>query len=125
MDRPRITPRPVFVGGMSEDEVASDEGVASGQHDLEIGCCVAVDVAFHIGLAAHDIAAELAGRGEGARPDVGESIIAVAASQLDSVNAAEPDEVSFGAAEVENAVIVAIICDRGDRYLSTGVFSGV
>jgi len=25
-------------------------------------------------------------------------------------------------AEVENAVIVAIICDRGDRYLSTGVF---
>lgn len=26
--------------------------------------------------------------------------------------------------EVENAVIVAIICDRGDRYLSTGVFGG-
>lgn len=26
--------------------------------------------------------------------------------------------------EVENAVIVAIICDRGDRYLSTGVFDG-
>ena len=25
---------------------------------------------------------------------------------------------------VENAVIVAIICDRGDRYLSTGVFDG-
>ena len=25
--------------------------------------------------------------------------------------------------EVENAVIVTIICDRGDRYLSTGVFS--
>ena len=25
--------------------------------------------------------------------------------------------------EVENAVIVAIACDRGDRYLSTGVFS--
>ena len=24
--------------------------------------------------------------------------------------------------EVSNAVIVAIICDRGDRYLSTGVF---
>jgi cysteine synthase B len=24
--------------------------------------------------------------------------------------------------EVENAVIVFIICDRGDRYLSTGVF---
>jgi cysteine synthase B len=24
--------------------------------------------------------------------------------------------------EVENAVIVVIICDRGDRYLSTGVF---
>lgn len=27
-------------------------------------------------------------------------------------------------AELENAVIVAIICDRGDRYLSTGVFAG-
>lgn len=27
------------------------------------------------------------------------------------------------AADTENAVIVAIICDRGDRYLSTGVFS--
>lgn len=27
------------------------------------------------------------------------------------------------AAEVENAIIVAIICDRGDRYLSTGVFA--
>jgi cysteine synthase B len=26
------------------------------------------------------------------------------------------------AENVENAVIVAIICDRGDRYLSTGVF---
>ena len=26
-------------------------------------------------------------------------------------------------AEVEQAVIVAIVCDRGDRYLSTGVFS--
>ncbi len=26
------------------------------------------------------------------------------------------------AAELENAVIAAIICDRGDRYLSTGVF---
>ena len=25
--------------------------------------------------------------------------------------------------EVENAVIVAIVCDRGDRYLSTGVFT--
>lgn len=28
------------------------------------------------------------------------------------------------AQEVKNATIVAIICDRGDRYLSTGVFSG-
>ena len=28
------------------------------------------------------------------------------------------------AREVENGVIVAIICDRGDRYLSTGVFPG-
>ncbi|MCK0506407.1 MULTISPECIES: cysteine synthase CysM [Aromatoleum] len=28
------------------------------------------------------------------------------------------------AAELENAVIVSIICDRGDRYLSTGVFPG-
>jgi cysteine synthase B len=26
-------------------------------------------------------------------------------------------------AEIENALIVVIICDRGDRYLSTGVFS--
>lgn len=26
--------------------------------------------------------------------------------------------------QVENAVIVAIICDRGDRYLSSGVFNG-
>jgi cysteine synthase B len=26
--------------------------------------------------------------------------------------------------ELQNAVIVAIICDRGDRYLSTGVFGG-
>jgi len=25
---------------------------------------------------------------------------------------------------VENAVIVSIVCDRGDRYLSTGVFPG-
>ena len=24
--------------------------------------------------------------------------------------------------EVEHAVIVAIICDRGDRYLSSGLF---
>jgi S-sulfo-L-cysteine synthase (O-acetyl-L-serine-dependent) len=33
----------------------------------------------------------------------------------------------FGALELsqrlENAIIVAVICDRGDRYLSTGVFS--
>lgn len=26
--------------------------------------------------------------------------------------------------EVENAVIVSIVCDRGDRYLSTGLFPG-
>ncbi len=26
--------------------------------------------------------------------------------------------------ELENAVIVSIVCDRGDRYLSAGVFSG-
>jgi cysteine synthase B len=26
------------------------------------------------------------------------------------------------AAEVRNAVIVFVVCDRGDRYLSTGVF---
>jgi S-sulfo-L-cysteine synthase (O-acetyl-L-serine-dependent) len=26
------------------------------------------------------------------------------------------------AAEVDNAVIVSVVCDRGDRYLSTGVF---
>ncbi|AVZ79658.1 MAG TPA: cysteine synthase CysM [Pseudothauera hydrothermalis] len=28
------------------------------------------------------------------------------------------------AAQVENAVIVSVVCDRGDRYLSTGVFPG-
>jgi S-sulfo-L-cysteine synthase (O-acetyl-L-serine-dependent) len=27
-------------------------------------------------------------------------------------------------AEVKNAVIVSIVCDRGDRYLSTEVFLG-
>jgi len=27
-------------------------------------------------------------------------------------------------ATIDNAVIVAIVCDRGDRYLSTGVFNG-
>ncbi|MBN2647314.1 MAG: cysteine synthase CysM [Thiotrichales bacterium] len=27
------------------------------------------------------------------------------------------------AAEVENSVVVTIVCDRGDRYLSTGVFN--
>ena len=26
------------------------------------------------------------------------------------------------ASEVENATIVFVVCDRGDRYLSTGVF---
>jgi cysteine synthase B len=25
--------------------------------------------------------------------------------------------------KIENAVIVFIVCDRGDRYLSTGIFS--
>jgi cysteine synthase B len=29
------------------------------------------------------------------------------------------------AQEVENALIVAIICDRGDRYLSMGLFPEV
>jgi cysteine synthase B len=28
------------------------------------------------------------------------------------------------AREVDNATIVSIVCDRGDRYLSTGVFPG-
>lgn len=28
------------------------------------------------------------------------------------------------ASQVRNAVVVAIVCDRGDRYLSTGVFPG-
>ena len=26
------------------------------------------------------------------------------------------------AAEVEDATVVFIVCDRGDRYLSTGIF---
>jgi cysteine synthase B len=26
------------------------------------------------------------------------------------------------AKELKNAIVVTIICDRGDRYLSTGVF---
>ncbi|HRO59601.1 MAG TPA: hypothetical protein PK177_10635, partial [Burkholderiaceae bacterium] len=26
------------------------------------------------------------------------------------------------AAQLENATIVFVVCDRGDRYLSTGVF---
>jgi cysteine synthase B len=26
--------------------------------------------------------------------------------------------------QVDNAIIVTIICDRGDRYLSTGIFKG-
>ena len=29
------------------------------------------------------------------------------------------------AAELENATIVSIVCDRGDRYLSTGVYGPV
>ena len=29
------------------------------------------------------------------------------------------------AAEVEDAVVVSIVCDRGDRYLSTGVYDAV
>ena len=29
------------------------------------------------------------------------------------------------AAELENATIVSIVCDRGDRYLSTGVFGAI
>ena len=28
----------------------------------------------------------------------------------------------FGAKQVEGATIVFVVCDRGDRYLSTGVF---
>jgi cysteine synthase B len=28
------------------------------------------------------------------------------------------------AAEVNNATIVFVVCDRGDRYLSTGIFRG-
>lgn len=28
------------------------------------------------------------------------------------------------AEQVENATIVFVVCDRGDRYLSTGVFPG-
>ena len=27
------------------------------------------------------------------------------------------------AEQVQNAVMVAIVCDRGDRYLSTGLFT--
>ena len=29
------------------------------------------------------------------------------------------------AEELENATIVSIVCDRGDRYLSTGVFGAI
>jgi cysteine synthase B len=39
------------------------------------------------------------------------------------VSAAGACEVALRiSATVENAVIVFILCDRGDRYLSTGVF---
>jgi cysteine synthase B len=39
------------------------------------------------------------------------------------ISAAGACEVALRVAEtVENAVIVFVVCDRGDRYLSTGVF---
>ena len=56
--------------------------------------------------------------------------LAVLRRQIHRPELADHDRTLFGAiaaalrlsAEVRNAVIVAIICDRGDRYLSTGVF---
>ena len=35
---------------------------------------------------------------------------------------AESGDIAEIAREVENATIVFVVCDRGDRYLSTGVF---
>ncbi|MGZ8993603.1 MAG: cysteine synthase CysM [Burkholderiaceae bacterium] len=73
---------------------------------------------------------------DAARVDRIESIAQVAAEVMTRRLAAEEGifcGVSAGgacaialrvAAEVENATIVFVVCDRGDRYLSTGVFPG-
>lgn len=68
-----------------------------------------VDRMIYVGQsAAEDMTRRLA-REEGIFAGVSSGGALVAALQL--------------AAEVENATIVSIVCDRGDRYLSTGVFA--
>jgi len=73
---------------------------------------------------------------DGSRVDRIESVSQVEAEEMTRRLAAEEGifaGISSGGAvhialrvarEVENATIVAIVCDRGDRYLSTGVFPG-
>ena len=48
---------------------------------------------------------------------------ALTATQIGGISAAGACWVALQvAARVENATIVFVVCDRGDRYLSTGVF---
>ena len=39
-----------------------------------------------------------------------------------SMNSGNGTQEIVGSLRVENATIVFVVCDRGDRYLSTGVF---
>ncbi len=67
-----------------------------------------VDRMIYVGQQAAEETTRRLAREEGIFAGVSSGGALVAALQL--------------AAEVENATIVSIVCDRGDRYLSTGVF---
>ena len=100
----------IQIVGVRPEDGASIPGIRRWSPDYmpEIYDNSVVDLELDVSqFAAEDMTRQLA-RKEGIFCGISSGGIIAASLQL--------------AADIENSVIVAIICDRGDRYLSTGVF---
>ena len=102
----------IQIVGVQPEEGAQIPGIRKWQEAYLPSICdfSRVDRMIYVGQQAAEETTRRLAREEGIFAGVSSGGALLAALQL--------------AAEVENATIVSIVCDRGDRYLSTGVFAG-
>ncbi|TCJ13517.1 cysteine synthase CysM, partial [Parasulfuritortus cantonensis] len=100
----------IQVIGVQPEEGANIPGIRKWPPEYLPSICdfQRIDRMIYVGQAAAEETTRRLAREEGIFAGISSGGAMYAALQL--------------AAEVEDAVIVSIVCDRGDRYLSTGVF---
>jgi cysteine synthase B len=102
--------RDIQIVGVQPQEGAQIPGIRKWPMDYLPGICdfSRIDRMLYVGQADAEETTRRLAREEGIFAGISSGGALYAALQLSK--------------ELENAVIVSIVCDRGDRYLSTGVF---